>query len=607
MATKNNESLTSLNVKKNKTEVTIQMLLSKTTEEVELCILSDANMRVIEYCDVSKYAPGDNYTQAKSIFDASWAEQEEKKRLVDRNLYFPVIDIKVQDDMEGFLQVNKTVPGKMSFNGNFIPKNREVKERMYFSASELEHWENAILFDPNNNTIDNFGIRTIIANTGEIQYSFHTLREDWSGEICVYSLEGERKLLAKTRIDCVNKTDESVKDNKVLNSLSWTIKYILKCINEKEDSPTYGGTFLLYDMDARTFLRSDWPWTWGIVATLLLKASKLDHLDIDMTMEELREIANSIADATLEQQIIDPKHQAFGLVRTTNEPGSTWEHGFQNRASTADTLYLVGWTWIPFYKATGDVKYLEASKKAADAAGKLMEQYSGTMIPQAYDLKDDTFYGHMFFETSMGIIGLSRVYMATKEDKYKKILKEFVNRLLVAFKREDGLWDTWIHEDNDSVATCNYFTKSFGYCVEGLLEAHIALPEGGFLEQAEKISELVLEAQFDDGSWAVRWDRSAEEVGKTDKGTALWALLFTRLYKITKNEKYKIAGDKAINWCMDHQYFGEDLMARGGIVGRSWTSGIVYRHWFDMITTYTMGFYGNAIVEGLEGGYNESN
>jgi hypothetical protein len=354
-------------------------------------------------------------------------------------------------------------------------------------------------------------------------------------------------------------------------------------------------------MDARTFLRSDWPWTWGIVATLLLQASKVDGLDVGVTMEELRQIAISIADATLVQQITDPKHPAYGLVRTTNEPGSTWKHGFQNRASTADTLYLVGWAWIPFYKATGDVKYLQASKKAVEAAGKLMDRYSGTMIPQAYDLKDDTFYGHMFFETSMGIIGLSRVYMATKEEKYKKILEEFVNRLLVAFKREDGLWDTWIHEDDDSVAKCNYFTKSFGYCVEGLMEAHIALPQGGFLQQAEKISEMVLEAQFDDGSWAVRWDRTAEEVGKTDKGTALWALLFTRLYKVTKNEKYKIAADKAIIWCMDHQYFGDDLMARGGIVGRAWTSGIVYRHWFDMVTTYTMGFYGNAIVEGLEG------
>jgi hypothetical protein len=50
---------------------------------------------------------------------------------------------------------------------------------------------------------------------------------------------------------------------------------------------------------------------------------------------------------------------------------------------------------------------------------------------------------------------------------------------------------------------------------------------------------------------------------------------------------------------MDHQYFGDDTAARGGIVGRSWPSGIIYRYWFDLITTYTMAFFGNALVEAL--------
>jgi hypothetical protein len=57
---------------------------------------------------------------------------------------------------------------------------------------------------------------------------------------------------------------------------------------------------------------------------------------------------------------------------------------------------------------------------------------------------------------------------------------------------------------------------------------------------------------------------------------------------------------KALQWCIDHQYFGEDSAAIGGIVGRSWPSGIIYRYWFDMITTYTMAFFGNAVVEALE-------
>ena len=56
---------------------------------------------------------------------------------------------------------------------------------------------------------------------------------------------------------------------------------------------------------------------------------------------------------------------------------------------------------------------------------------------------------------------------------------------------------------------------------------------------------------------------------------------------------------KAIEWCMDHQYFGADAVARGGIVGRSWPSGINFRHWFDVVVTYTVSFFGNALAEAL--------
>ncbi len=56
---------------------------------------------------------------------------------------------------------------------------------------------------------------------------------------------------------------------------------------------------------------------------------------------------------------------------------------------------------------------------------------------------------------------------------------------------------------------------------------------------------------------------------------------------------------KALEWCMDHQYFGEDSVARGGIVGRSWPSGITFRHWFDVIVTYTVSFFGNSLAEAL--------
>ena len=97
----------------------------------------------------------------------------------------------------------------------------------------------------------------------------------------------------------------------------------------------------------------------------------------------------------------------------------------------------------------------------------------------------------------------------------------------------------------------------------------------------------------------MRFDRSAEFVGVGDKATALWAGLLIRLYKLTENEAYLVAGTKALEWCMDHQYFGEDTIARGSIVGRSWPSGITFRHWFDVVVTYTVAFFGNSLAEAL--------
>jgi hypothetical protein len=529
----------SITVIRNGREISVELPVSDSISEVEIYLSSDANASIFEYSDVCPYAPDSPRSQAAEVFDPAWAEQEEKKRLANKDLFFPVVDIEVQADMEGVLEINYSTDGTAAINGNFCPVNVPVSDVMYVPADILEHWDNSVLLDPNENSIRSFGLRAFAKVTGAtVKYQFRTLRDDWFGSIYIYTKDKERKLLGKAVIlsevsplDGFSETGISRK--RMLESLSSTVKYILACRNLKKDSPTYGGLFLLYDMDARSRLRSDWPWTWGPAATLLLRASEIDGLAIGMSQEELRKIAIEIADASLRQQITDPDHPARGLVRTTNEPGSTWGHGFENRASAADTLYLCGWGWMPFYKATGDQRYLEATKRAVEAAGRLMEQSPEGLIPQAYDLKAEKWIGHMFFESSMGLGGLGQLSVETGDPKYEKILSEFVRRLLDAFQREDGLWETWVHEGSDSVSSCNYFTKSFGYSAEGLMAVHEAFPEGGYLERAEKIAEHLLKAQAEDGTWTVRWDRPAEEVGITDKGTALWALLFLRLFKMT--------------------------------------------------------------------------
>ena len=593
-----------LKVNRNGRLMSVNLPVSSNVPRVEVRLFSHANHTIIEYSDVSPFAPKSRRTQTGEVFDVDWGKKEEKDRLSNRELRFPVVDVVIKPGMEAVIEIDFNGPGEYCFNGNFWPKMHPIGKEIRIPAEHLEHWENALLLDPKSNTIRSFYIvaKADVADS-HARFDFETLRDDWTGSISVHdSATGDLIANATVSRDIdVSKvsTGSGVSRQRMLDSLSWATKYILDCKNTKPDSPTFGGLFLLYDLAAKTRLRSDWPWSWGPSAQMLLRVSEIQGIDVGMTSDQLIKAAVDIGEATLRQQILDTTHPAYGLIKTTIEPGTTRAHGFDNRASTADTLHLVGWGWMPLYKATKDRRFLEAAEKVADVAERLMDQNAGGMIPQAYDLKKKTWDDNMFFETSMGMKGLAALYLETGQDRHRKIMIRFVDTLLNAFEREDGLWEATLYGQTGKVSSCNFFTKSFGYCAEGLLAVHKAAPDRGYLKRAKKITEHVLNAQAPDGSWSVRLDRSAEEVGVTDKGTALWAYLFMRLYKTTGDKKYLTAGTKALEWCMDNQYFGDDTVARGGIVGRSWPSGIIYRHWFDMVTTYTVSFFGNALAEAL--------
>jgi hypothetical protein len=51
---------------------------------------------------------------------------------------------------------------------------------------------------------------------------------------------------------------------------------------------------------------------------------------------------------------------------------------------------------------------------------------------------------------------------------------------------------------------------------------------------------------------------------------------------------------------MKNQYAGDDPLATGGIVGTTWAAGIVYRNYFPLICTYTMDWFGLALLEELK-------
>jgi hypothetical protein len=144
-----------------------------------------------------------------------------------------------------------------------------------------------------------------------------------------------------------------------------------------------------------------------------------------------------------------------------------------------------------------------------------------------------------------------------------------------------------------------FITRGMGWAMEGLLAAHRMKPDGGYLDRAKILAEHLLRWQHADGSWSINADRPASVVGTAEKATALWSLLFYRLYHETRDPRHLTAARKALTWGVVNQYTGPDLEARGSVVGSAHDAGVGYRAWFPLSCTYTSAFFALAAMEEL--------
>jgi hypothetical protein len=474
----------------------------------------------------------------------------------------------------------------------------------------LTDWENGLYLLSKSARVDQFAIYKEVPAlptvSRKIGTKLVTLTGDWGGTINSYYTgeNGAVTLLGKVivpRLIKAPKGDYSFKKgvHSVFEALNLCLAYILHSRNYSAASPQRDGLFLFYDMDADTYRNGQWPWSWGPAIKLLLDASHLDGKELSCSGETLLKAAWEIGNTTLKFQINNQGHVTdnFGTTRYTVRTNEKF--GYQELVNTgSDAGFLAGWGWIPLYRETGDKRFLSAAQSYIGALEPILHRFPvppQEWLPASLDWTDFT-----IDESGFGTEGINAVYQATQDPKYRDICTEYMDRHLAVFDRSDGLWNRQYRFSTDAVDPTMYMTRGLGWAMEGLLAAWRCTGDKCYLSKAALMAAEMIKNQQPDGSWNFKIDHSAEEAGVADKGTALWCLLLYQLYQESQDDTILKSARKALRWCMDNQYVGDNPHAHGGIISVSGESGITYRSWFRLCCQYTSAFFGLALLEEIK-------
>ena len=250
------------------------------------------------------------------------------------------------------------------------------------------------------------------------------------------------------------------------------------------------------------------------------------------------------------------------------------------------------------YQATGDRAYLDASIEWCLKKGVLLESFD--VLPHYHRCDEDRFNERILDETGWDPEGHAALYELTGDDRFREIGKEFMDRHMKAFQREDGLWHRAYDWTNGDHSETILMTRGSGWAMEGLMAMNRMYPNTKYLDYAERMAAHLQNHQNADGSWSFIFDQDPYEVGISEKGTALWSLLFYQLYEATGNPNYLKTARKALSWCLENQYTGPDSEAIGGLVGITPASMVGIRQYFPASCAYTTGFFGLSILEELK-------
>jgi len=575
----------------------VETVLPKNYRKIRFEIISDRNFSISSLTDISPLDP-----------DKTLGKDRYPK---DINVWFPVVDIKLESLMYGKAYITDVEYCQINSYFNFEKTSVENGEAV-FTNNQLANWENGLFVPSKEAHVEKFSIikEFFAAPTinRRVQCEFEVLTKDWGGKIsvCYQNTEGvwvDFETINITRERDTKFTDKGVNDE--VESLNLCLEYLINSYNMSESSPYRDGLYLFYDADADTYRNGQWPWSWGTAIRLLLDCAEIaadenSKIKIKYSSKELNEIAHKLGLTTLKFVIHNPGHPAhqFGTTRYTARNWS--EHGHQELVNTgADTGFLCGWGWAKLYEVTGDTSFLDAAIGFADALVPILDEF--VIPPQEWLPEPNDWTDFTIDESAFATEGIEALYKITGDEKYKALCLKYMDKHLAVFDREDGLWEREYKFPTKTIAPTGFMARGLGWAMEGLLATHRCAPETKiYLEKAIKMAKVLIEHQREDGSWSFIFTEPAEVYGIAEKGTALWSLLLFMLYEETKEKQHLTAARKALKWCMDNQYVGNNSHAYGGIISPSGESAVTYRPYYNVCCQYTMSFVGLAILKNLK-------
>lgn len=593
--------------------IVLDVRVAAEVSELVIELESSRNRPVVRHADRSPLAP------------PGWVHKADRTG-PNRQVWYPVIDIAADERTEAVVELSGAGPGHWAFNPMFHRQTAPLAATFTVPRAQFEPWENLLYVETdsaehNPMELRRFAVRTRRPVTeGRLQCRIELRSPRWQGSVRWRAASSDDSTwlgsadiagppLASEHDDPAAwgpahlrpshlqvASADAIPREQLLAGLRDCVQFVLAARNTWDTSPTRGGFFLLYDLDAQTYRTSHWMWSWGVIIRMLLEASEVPEVAAAFE-ENLVEVATAAGLRTLEFQHERPGHDIDGLLTARWNPGPQYERGAQEFVATADALFLAGWAWAPLYEATGDGRFLQATERLCAACNRLSLQYE--VVPQDWLPATGQWKVGVLNEVGFGAEGFAELHRVNPRRETLEAGRRFIDQLIERLERDDGLWErAWSPARPPSTFGVRH-TRGQGWAMEGLLAAHRLAPDAGYLPRAERLARHLIEHQQPAGCWAFMFDEDPRATGIAEKGTAVWSALLYQLHAANGDARALAAARRALRYCLSERYTGDDPHARGGIVGCGPNSGIVYRPWQRIACTYTSGFMGLAIAREL--------